>query len=188
MNPDLITFSMFGSQNLSESDQSHQTRRLELSNWNELNQPELITFSMFGSQNLSESNQSHQTRRLELSNWNELNQQNLIIFSIFGSLNLSKRNQSHQTRRSELSNWNGLNQPNLITFSSFGSQNLSKRNQNIWNRCMYSWAVSRVRSGPGPVPVRDRVCGKPGVPCLMRFNGYPGLINLSCFLIEVGFS
>ena len=25
--------------------------------------------------------------------------------------------------------------------------------------------MSRVRSGPGPVPVRDRVCGKPGVPC-----------------------
>ena len=47
------------------------------------------------------------------------------------------------------------------------SQNLSKRNQNIWNRCMYSWAVSRVRSGPGPVPVRDRVGGKPGVPWML---------------------
>ena len=105
-------------------------------------------------------------------NWNELNQPDLITFSIFGSQNPSKSNQSHQTRRSELSNWNGLNQPNLITFSSFGSQNLSKRNQNIWNRCMYSWAVSRVRSGPGPVPVRDRVCGKPGVPWVQKWFNF----------------
>ena len=64
--PDLITFSSFGSLNLSKRNQSHQSRRSELSHWSDMNQPDLITFSSFGSQNLPKRNQTHQTRRSEL--------------------------------------------------------------------------------------------------------------------------
>ena len=64
--PDLITFSIFGSQNLPKRNQSHQTRGQNYRNWNEVNQADLIPFSIFGSQNPSKRNQSHQTRRSEL--------------------------------------------------------------------------------------------------------------------------
>ena len=160
--PDLNTVSSFGSQNLSKSNQSHQTRRSELK-WFESARFEYF-FKLWQPKPVQkESKSPNQKIRIIELRWFE-SARFWIFFQAFGSQNLSKSNQSHQTRRSELSNWNGLIQQNLITFSSFGSQNLHKRNQNIWNRCMYSWAVSRVRSGPGPVPVRDRVCGKPGVP------------------------
>ena len=96
--PDWNTFSIFGSQNLSKRNQSHQTRRAETQNWNDWNQPDLNTFSIFGSQNVPKRNQIHQTRRAETQNWNDWNQPNLNTFSIFGSQNLSKRNQSHQTK------------------------------------------------------------------------------------------
>ena len=102
--PDLNTFSSFGSLNLSKRNQSHQTRRSDLT-WFELARFEY--FSIFGSQSLSKRNQSRQTRRSDLT-WFEsarfeyfLNP-DLNTFSIFGSQNLSKRNQSHQTRRSDM--------------------------------------------------------------------------------------
>ena len=102
--PDLNTFSSFGSLNLSKRNQSHQTRRSDLT-WFELARFEY--FPIFGSQSLSKRNQSRQTRRSDLT-WFEsarfeyfLNP-DLNTFSIFGSQNLSKRNQSHQTRRSDM--------------------------------------------------------------------------------------
>ena len=51
-----------------------------------------------------------------------------------------------------------------ILFQSLAAQTCPKGIK-IPEKCMSSWAVLRVRSGPGSVPVRDRVCGKPGLPC-----------------------
>ena len=89
--PDLITFSSFGSLNLPKRNQSHHTQKARIDK-----------ISIFGSLNLSKRNQSHQTRRSELSHWSDMNQPDLITFSSFGRQNPSKRNQTHQTRRSDL--------------------------------------------------------------------------------------
>ena len=119
--PDLNTFSNFGSQNLSNRNQSHQTSRSELK-WFEsariefffkLWQPkrvqkerkspnQKIRFDMvwIGSDPMAPATLQPQPFILE---WKRRHQQpDLNTFSNFGSQNLSNRNQSHQTRRSEL--------------------------------------------------------------------------------------
>ena len=159
---DVNTFWSFGSLNQSKRNRNHQTRRSDLT-WFELARFEYF-FNFWQHKTcpngIKVTKLGDQNDRIEMIGISQI----WFLCQFLEAKTCPKRNQNHQAERKNYTLDMIWISQIWILFQIFGSPNLSKGIK-IPEKCMSSWAVLRVRSGPGSVPVRDRVCGKPGLPC-----------------------